>query len=76
MLAKHVLILGLVYVLAGCGTQLNPDFSVVSPDSRIVFTVMTDGLGRVYYHVVVDGETTIEPSRLGFTFANAEPFLA
>ena len=37
-----------------------------SPDGRLLFTVVSDERGRVYYEVLRDGAVLVERSRLGF----------
>lgn len=52
-----------------------PDLSVASPDGNVVVEVELNVTGELMYTVDFKGEEIIEPSKLGFDFANAEDML-
>jgi alpha-glucosidase len=49
-------------------------YSVTSPDGGIEITAWVNGYGEPMYEVKHDGESAIEPSRLGMRFASQEQF--
>ncbi|MEW9799478.1 glycoside hydrolase family 97 protein [Alteromonas sp. CYL-A6] len=67
VLAKLIGVSGLL-----TGSVLAADFSVSSPDGDIRFT-FTDKNALAQYTVDYKGDTLIRPSKLGFTFEQANP---
>mgnify|MGYP006420527987 CR=1 FL=1 len=47
--------------------------SLAAPNDRLHVTVALSDAGRPHYHVTADGERVIDPSPLGFEFADAPP---
>ncbi|GGW87230.1 glycoside hydrolase family 97 protein [Alteromonas halophila] len=64
------MVLGL-FCVAVSSTQAK-DFSVTSPDGETTFT-FSDNNQLAHYTVRYKGDTLIRPSKLGFTFENAQP---